>query len=134
MATTTEAAVILILGKDYDTINTPSVLSYLNAAAAIVARVIECAARKGITLSDEEIAILEGWVAAYLYTQSDATYRSRRTLRAAGEWNKTEDAYLKGAYLVDPSGCLKNAMSNNRVRMIWLGKPPSTQIDYVDRR
>lgn len=133
MARTVSASVVVLLGKDYDTINTPSLTGFIDSASAIIDRVVICAAAKGITFSDVELELLERWVAAHLYVQSDATYKSRRTLRAAGEFNKDWDSYLKAAYGLDPSGCLKSAFTSNRVSAFWMGKVPSNQIPYVDR-
>lgn len=133
MARTTSAAVILILGKDYDIVNNPDITGYIDTASAVVTRVIACAARKGITISTTEAELIERWFAAYLYTQMDPGYKSRHTLRSGGEFNRDPNAFLTGAKAVDPSGCLDNAMKNNRVRAFWLGKPVSDQIDYDDR-
>lgn len=133
MPRTTTLAVKDILLKDYDCINNPSLAGFIESASAVVTRVVECALRKGIIISSSEAELIERWYAAHMYVQSDASYKSRSTLRASGAFNKDWDSYLKVAQTIDPSGCLENAMKNARVRAIWLGKRPSEQIDYVDR-
>ncbi len=133
MARTTTAAVKDILLKDYDTFNEPSLAGFIESASAVVTRVAECATRKGITLSSEELELIERWLTAHFYVQSDATYSSRSTLRASGSFLASQDKYLQVAYTIDNSGCLQNIIENKSPRMIWLGKRPSNQTDYVDR-
>lgn len=134
MARTTTSAVLEILLKDYDTVNEPDLQGFIDSAAVVVARVQQCAIRKGITLTCEELELLERWLASHLYVQSDATYSARQTLRASGSFNKDKDSYLRAAELIDPSGCLENIINNARLRMVWLGKRPSQKRSVHDRQ
>ena len=137
MPVTTVAAVKLILMRDYT--DPQGVDSFIESAAAIVARVIECAARKGITLTDEEIELLERWLSAHLYTMSDKALTTKSTLSASGSFHGQTgmgfEASLYGqtAIRLDPSGCLAAIDKRKVGRAFWLGKPTQDQIRYDDR-
>lgn len=136
---TTVDAVKLLLGIDYDSTNCPSLTGYIDTASAIVDQMVECATRKGITISEELRGTIEGWLAAHAYGMVDQPYKSRSTLRAAGVFQGQTGMYLEAtkygqmAVLLDPSGCLNNIGKRNKVQGFWLGKRPSQQIDAVDR-
>jgi hypothetical protein len=139
MARTTPAAVEEVLIDDYDSINTPSLEGFIETASAIVDRVVECATRKGTTLSTAEKELIERWLSAHLYGMSDQPYKARSTLRASGQFQGETGMYLEAtkygqmAVVLDPSGCLNNLGKKNKVRAFWIGKRPSEQTDYEDR-
>lgn len=141
MARTNSDAVKAVLagGKDYDLALSPSLSPYIDAAYSLVNRVVVCAAKKNIVISDEDLELIERWLAAHFYAVSDKPYSSRSTLGASGSFQGQTamhlDATLYGqqAKLIDYSGCLENISNKQRVRVGWLGKRPSEQMDYSDR-
>ena len=144
MARTTATAVKGILrlgsqGGDYDDANNPSLVPFIDSAALIVNRVVQCAARKNITLSDEELEMVERWLSAHMYAMSDRTYTNKSTGGAsasfAGQTAMGFEATLYGqtAMRIDYSGCLTNFDKSKTASAQWLGKPPSQQTAYADR-
>lgn len=131
MARTNPIKVQDILGGNYDTINCPSLKPFIESAGLILDRVIECATSKGITHTAGELAAMEMWVAAYLYTISDPIYASKTTANSSASY--FERSYLDPAYMLDPSGCLKAIIKGTIASIEWLGKPPSAQLDYDQR-
>lgn len=132
MPRTTAASVRLQLKRDYDAGRQPSLEPDIETANLVTTRVVACAAAKGVTVSAEEAAVIERWLACYFYTQSDGTYSSVSDIRGSGSVNKTAESYLNGAKMVDPSGCVAELMSK-KPYLFWAGKRPSEQTDYVDR-
>lgn len=136
---TDDTAVKTVLLRDYDTRNLPSLTAFIDTASAIVDRVATCAALKGKSLTTGELELVERWLAAHCYAQSDKTYASRSTAGASGSFDgKTDmgfDSTLYGqtAMRIDYSGCLTAINKRQVAGAVWLGKPPSDQIAYVDR-
>lgn len=136
---TTEALVkeVMLPNKDYDTENAPSLTIPIRAANSLTDRINECATNKGITYTDQQLADLETYLAAFFYQMSDKGYLSRTTARASGtfhgKWKELlySNNYGQSALVLDYSGCLR-AMQN-RGNIMWLGKVKDDQIDYVDR-
>lgn len=139
MSRTNSAAVVLILGNNYDSTNVPSLTPFIDTATAIVNRVAACAILKGKTLTSEELELIERWLSAHFYTMMDPTFKSRSTASASGSWRGSDgmklDASLYGqqAKMLDYSGCLESFEKRQVIRVEWLGKPPSTQTDYEER-
>lgn len=132
MSRTTVVNVQDILGGNYDTINCPSLKPYIISAGLIIDRVVECATSKGFILLTGELAAMEMWVAAYLYTIGDPIYKSKTTANSSASY--FDRSYLEPAYMLDPSGCLKAIISGKSVASLeWLGKVPSEQLDYDQR-
>lgn len=136
---TTAQRVRDILMLDYDCVRNPSLTGYIATASILVTRALECALRKGYTISEEEAELWERWLAAHAYAMSDQPYRARATLRASGQFQGETKMRLEAtkygqmALTLDPSGCLDNLMTKTRVRAFWLGKRPSEQTDAVNR-
>lgn len=136
---TTVAAVKQTLGADYDCISNPSLNTYIDTAAAIVGRVVECAAKKDVTITSSERELIQRWLAAHFYVMSDQNYKGRSTLRASGQFQGDTGMYLEAskygqtAVLVDPSGCLNNIGKQSRAYIFWGGKRPSQQVDIESR-
>lgn len=136
---TTAAAVKNTLGLDYDCISNPSLQTYIDTAAAIMSRMIDCATRKGITFTVAEKELIQRWLAAHFYVMSDQNYKARSTLRASGQFQGETKMYLEAskygqtAVLIDPSGCLNAIGTRARATIFWGGKRPSEQIDIDDR-
>jgi hypothetical protein len=140
MARTSEGAVAELLGDDYD--GTRSLSPFIDTATLLVNRVATCATQKGQTLSTEELEIIERWLAAHFYTMSDKALTQKNTADSGGTFHGQTamhlDASLYGqtAQGFDISGCL-TALTKPQLKQVgafWLGKPPSSQIDYEDRR
>lgn len=141
MARTTAKAVVDVLapGKDYDTVLNPSLQPFIDAANSIVNRVKTCAIAKGLALSTSELEIIERWLAAHYYVQSDQTYASKNTSNASASFQGKTEKFIEGskygqaAINLDYSGCLSAISKRTFASATWYGKPPSAQIDYKDR-
>lgn len=145
MARTTSSDVIGILLEDYDSENLPSLTPFIESASVIVDRVATCATARNKTLTTTELELIERWLAAHMYAMSDQPYTSRKTENAEGGFQGKTSMYLEAtkygqnAVNIDYSGCLAtmgtpNAVVNKSVASaFWMGKAPSSQIDYVDR-
>lgn len=144
MARTTVSAVQATLqgGGDYDGFTPLQV--YVETASALVDDVVECAAAQGKTLSAGRLELIERWLAAYAYKVSDKPYSSKSTDRASANFDGKTGMYLEAnhygqmAVLLDTSGCLDELTTGESAGplvagLTWLGKPPSSQTDYVDR-
>lgn len=137
MARTTQLAVENLLLKDYDTRNRPSLSPYIDSATVVVDRVVTCATAKGITLTTAEKELIERWLAAFFYTRTDPIYQSKGTDGSSASFVSDPvdpERYRAGAAAVDYSGCLLNILKGQTARGVWLGKRPSQQVAYVDRR
>jgi hypothetical protein len=131
MARTTAAQVIGLLLDDYNSVSNPSLTPRIDSANVIVTRVQACAVTKGVTLTAQVLELIERWLAAHLYTQSDPLYKERQTGKASAVF--VDRDYLKNALALDASGCLNGIMNRQSGRVVWLGKRPSDQTDYRDR-
>lgn len=128
-----------VLLADYD--GSSQLTVHIRGANAVVNRMVTCAGEEGYSFSADELQLIEAYVAAYRYTLSDPLYTSRSTSKASGSFQGEVDAngrpinrYLKAAYDLDPSGCLKDLLTPSaRASGSWLGKAPSEQTPYVDR-
>lgn len=145
MARTTSIAVINILrrgteGGDYDDVNNPDLVPYIDTASALIDRVVTCAAAKGKSLTSVEAELLERWMAAFAYAMSDQTYASKSTSKASasfkGQSGMGLDAnnYGQMAKGLDPSGCLAAIFAKKMAGGFWAGKTESEAIDYEDRQ
>jgi hypothetical protein len=114
-----------------DSDSTISMAPFIEMAGALVDRVSTCATAKSVTLTTTELRIIEELLAAHFYSLRDPLYRSKKTADASAEFNTR--SYLEEAKLMDPSGCLTKFTSGKNIGVTWLGKPKSTQTDYVDR-
>ena len=139
MARTTPLLVqgVLAPGMDYD--GTSDLTPFITAAYSTVNRVVVMAANKGFVLADSDLQLIETWLAAHYFKQSDKTYRSRSTAGASGSFDGTTneglDSTLYGqtAQRLDWTNCLRNLDKVQQAGMAWLGKPPSAQIPYDQR-
>jgi len=83
---------------------------------------------------------IELYLAAHFYSHRDQPYASKSTMGASasfqGQWGKGLESTRWGqtAMMLDVSGTLAAiAMGGGIATVEWLGKPPSEQIDYIDR-
>lgn len=142
MARTTSELVQGLLLSDYGPTRsgaTPSLTPFIDTASAIVDQVATCATAKGSTLTSTQLELIERWLAAHAYCQSDQPYAEKKTQEASAVYQGRTGMNLDGtkygqmAQTLDPTGCLSTLSKRNRVRAIWLGKAPSAQTDYPDR-
>lgn len=134
MARTTPARVEGVLNKDYDFKNRPSLTPYIDAANSVTTRLVSKAASAGVSIGSDTAELIERWLAAHYYTRSDATHTSRTNMGASASFPRKGDEYRQVAVELDPSGLLAGILSGLlKVDVFWLGKPPSEQIDYIDR-
>lgn len=118
---TTTQAVADILGDDWDT-NRPlsDLQQYIDTAYITLKRVVTCAARKGVTYDAQDLEMIERWMAAHCYCQSDKAYASRTTLDSSGQFQGRTDMgwassnYGQHACRLDWSGCLFNVDKQQR--------------------
>lgn len=119
-----------ILQLDYDTNRNPSLTPYMTAASLIIDRVKVCASAKSKALTETELTILETWLSAHLYQQSDPGYSSRNTGGAGGSFlgqtgmGLDSTRYGQTAKLLDYSGCLTAILEKREVSFEWMGTPP----------
>lgn len=142
MARTTSALVQGVLQGDYGPLpngNNPDLTPYIDTASSVVDDVVACAARKGKTLSDAKLELIERWLAAHHYAVMDKPFQSSSTAGASASYNGqtamgyNATLYGQSAINLDSSGCLRNIDSNQKASMKWLGKPVSEQTLYENR-
>ena len=119
-----------IIDTDPDIDMTP----FIKAANLLVNRVDTCAAQRGITLLDDELKEIERWLAAHYYAKRDPVLTSEHNKSASASYQRQETDYLIAAKDLDYSGCLAAILENRVASGTWLGKRPSVQIPYADRR
>lgn len=145
MSRTNATAVAKVLMDDYGprlSGDNPDLDPFIETASSIVDDVVECATAKGKTLTAAKLELIERWLAAHFYAVSDKPYTSRSTVDASGSFAGQTAMYFEStlygqhAMRLDPSGCLDAIGGKERKRAggSWLGKNPSSQIDYEDRR
>lgn len=136
---TTALAVQKVLMEDYATNEAPDLTPFMEAASSLVDDVISCAANKGKSLSASKLELLERWLSAHFYQQSDKGYSSKSTAGASASFQGQTAMRLEStqygqmAMVLDSSGCLFNINSNAVVQGFWLGKTSGEQLDYDDR-
>jgi hypothetical protein len=89
-----------------------------------------------MTLGTANYEMMERCCAAYYYTLYDPLYGNRSTEGASGsfvEESLDKNRYKAMAIQQDPTGVLNALLNRNFAGSSWLGKPPSEQINYVDR-
>jgi len=146
VARTTAAAVkaVMLPGEEYDTVTEPSLTPFIDTASAYVDDIVTCAAERSpaVTLSAARLELIERWLAAHFYAQSDKPYASKNTEGASASFHGQTAMYLEStlygqtAMRLDKSGCLSSIGSGAERKVasaVWLGRPPSEQTDYSDR-
>ena len=108
-----------------------SLIRYIKAANILTDRVEACATSRGRSLTDDQLEMIELYLAAYYYSFRDPMYTSKSTERASASFQARD--HLDAAKSFDTSGCLNAFLSGARAGATWLGKAPSAQIDYEDR-
>ena len=139
MPRTNSTAVKELLLSDYDTDTNPSLDVFISTANVITTRVNTCATARSITLSSDELELIERWLAAHFYVMNDQTFSSKSTQGASASFhgqtgmNLDASKYGQSAKIVDYSGCLTAIAERRTARAFWMGRPPSEQTAYTDR-
>jgi len=118
--------------------------SFINAASSLVDHV-NTQDTEGL-LTTNALKNIEAYLAAHFYALKDQQYSEKKTGDAsakfqvgkAGEGPLEQNDWGRTAMLLDITGTLSKLndqakKGGSTPQMVWLGKPPSTQIDYVDR-
>lgn len=91
-------------------------------------------------LSSGQLFEIERLLSAHFYDQRDHEVDSEQTGRAGGKYTGQYGMHLErtrhgqDAMMFDTTGYLRKISKGIvRATMSWLGKPPSTQVDYADR-
>lgn len=93
----------------------------------------------GSLMSASDLLELERYLAAHFYEHRDPQVSREKTGEASatfqGEFGKGLESSKWGrtALMLDETGLLKSLDKGGRTRMLWLGRSPSEQTDYVDR-
>jgi len=112
-------------------------VQFIYMAHIITNALDDCATDLGVTLTHDQLWLIETNYAAYLYVDRDQShYRSKKTMDAAASFGeKANYPYFDTIkHLLGPLGlldCLERR--SEAIDIAWLGLPPSDQTDYVDR-
>lgn len=115
------------------------VTPFIKHAHRITNKVRTCAINKSLALDAEQLESIETYLAAHLYAlfdpqeQSITTERASATFQGQTGMNLDSTRWGQMAKTFDTSGCLASFDKGARAGFVWLGKPPSDQIDYEDR-
>lgn len=134
---------VLAPGGDYDLKRSPSLTPFMTVAAKFVDRLVVAAAEGGYTLEADDPELIERYLAAWAYCNSDRIYTSRSTQGASGSFSLPQaeaglnsNPYGTMAKMLDPTGLLPaivSAVDTIYCGGDWLGKPTSQQTNYEDR-
>lgn len=131
---TTGSEVEAVLTDDYD--GSTSLTPYIAAASSIVDRL--AALDSSGVLTSAQLTLIETWLSAHCYCMMDRLMQSEGKGKSSGTvmgvFGKRLESTTYGqmALSLDWSGRL-SSIGKQRARMDWLGKAPSSQIDYEDR-
>lgn len=136
-------AVKAILLRDYDTRNNPGLTPYLTAANLLVNRLATYAIENETILTDEELTVIEAWLAAHFYKHGpDQAFASKATEGASASFQGQTGMGLKGtkygqtAIDLDYSGFLlsiANGSGTVTASGVWLGTPYRDQTSWSER-
>lgn len=146
MPRTTPAAVkeIMAPGGDYRAKTAPSLNPFIDSASATIDDLVYEAEKTNNPwkelLTPTRLEMIERWLAAHDYQQSDKGYTSRSTQGASGsfqgQWQMGLDStsYGQRAKALDPTGLLPVVMDKNMQAPIvggqHIGSPGSAREDY----
>ena len=130
-----------LLLDDYNKAKAPPLDPFIATASNLVDRVSSLAATyKGINLDTVTLELIERWLSAHFYLQSDQGLQSKSTRGASGQFQgKTDVVGLQGtkygqaAIDTDYSRVLMAIDKGWIAGLDWLGKPVSQQIPYFQR-
>lgn len=124
---------------DYDGVT--SLVPFIQTASALVDAISSYASDNGVSMGASLLELIERWLAAHYYCQADRLYSFKTTEGAQATFQGKTGMYLEytpygqTAVGLDSSGYLASLAQGGRKRasISWLGKPPSSQIDYDQR-
>ena len=127
-ARTTIASVRGVLNRDYD--GSANLQPYIDTATLVIDRAKELATAEDVTLSSAVLEMMERWLAAHFYCQSDKPYQSRNTKGASASFAGKTGMYFEStlygqtAMRIDPSGSLQSIGGKERkiLTAAWLGE------------
>ena len=141
-ARTTEAAVKVLLGTNYDTARSPSLTSVMGMAM----RLVDWLQSKDVDaeLTADTLADIECNLAAHFYQDRDKGFQSKSTGGASATFQGqtgqglASSNYGQTAMVMDLTGYLAQRnqdMVKGRQRMVvsWGGKTETEQLDYKER-
>jgi hypothetical protein len=100
---------------------------FIDTAGVTVDRCVTMASAKGITMLATELELMERWLAAHSYCQSDKQYASKSTAGASASFQGQTGQGFETTYFgqqalrIDYSGCLRNLDKQQRAQAVWLG-------------
>lgn len=130
---------------DYDTdLPLVSMAPFIRAASTLVDKVESNDSSSLLTSAD--LKEIETWLAAHFYAHKDLQFKRSEAGEGKAQYQVGMDEkgplnsniWGKTAMLLDVTGYLADQnqqaiRGKQTVTLSWLGKPPSTQTDYVDR-
>jgi len=136
---TNATAVELLLGDDYDAQRVGGLQPFIDTANAIIDSVEACA---GTTLTESRLELMERWLSAHCYCQSDPTYANESKGGASGAYTGQTGMFLEStrygqmALSLDSTGCLAEVTKPEGRPVaggFWMGKRTSTRRTYRER-
>lgn len=135
---------VLETGEDYDTVKATSLTPFITAANKMVDRVkADASSKKNVTLTDtgedSECELIERWLSAHFYCQSDKPVQSKSTGGASGSFigqtamGLDSTLYGQTAQRLDWSGILRNMDKQQLASTGWIGTPRRDQQSYQER-
>lgn len=132
-----------LLGRNYD--RKSPLTGYLKSANVLTNNLVARASARGQPSDIElinDVATLERiecLLACHYYQRHDPGFQAKQTGRSGatfqGQTGQRFSAtpYGQDACAMDYTGILSSMEKGGKVTLTWLGKPPSSQIPYVDR-
>lgn len=143
VARTNQAAVQELLMDDYGAKadgTFPTLRPFIDTASSLVDKIVAQAPNWNMSVSTADQELIERWLAAHFYVQSDQPYAGRSTERGSGQFQGQPNGlglenskYGKAAMNLDYSGTLSAINKRAFARAQWLGKNPSDQIPIWER-
>lgn len=117
---------------------------FIESASATVDDLVQYAADNDMgTVLDKRLELIERWLAAHDYQQSDKGYTSRSNEGASGSFEGQTGKYLEStrfgqrAINLDPTGYLALLVSGGPIEVevggVWLGKATQEQLRFDER-
>lgn len=133
----TNVIAVLLSGKQYDGVNSPSLDAFIDTANSLVTQLnSEC--NSGGELDTARLELIERYLAAHFYAHADQQMQAKQTGDASATFKGKTDLGLNGtdygqtALLLDTTGCLANwnqqlKSGKKKIGVKWLGKVKTEQ-------
>lgn len=139
MARTTADKVKALLLRDYDNVDLPSLLGFIETASTLVDDVAAAGVADGNPVPAARLEIIERWLSAHCYQANDPSYTSRSNSGGSGSfmWAGEQSGFKATRYgdmavSLDPTGVLL-AAGKEKVGFFWGGKAEPDQLTYDER-